>query len=178
MEASMWKLEDKMNISTKDSVVVLIICIALVAIIVCIVIILKKKSQSTKPVTADESKKCSGSGATWYRVRDFGSVRWSKAKKWKAGDRGYYGGWDGLRQSPLLGLAGVGWQSHNSESPVWQRPILMGEKCELPKFSGVILYDENGRPLDQSPMKQTSSLEITHQGKAEAVLRTTLRDLM
>lgn len=43
----------------------------------------------------------------------------------------------------------VGGQSHNSTAAVWQRPILMGEKCELPRFSGLILYDQRGTPLHQ-----------------------------
>ncbi|CAD5178157.1 unnamed protein product [Musa acuminata subsp. malaccensis] len=31
--------------------------------------------------------------------------------------------------------------------PLWKRRILMGERCELPQFSGLILYDEGGRPI-------------------------------
>jgi hypothetical protein len=31
--------------------------------------------------------------------------------------------------------------------PVWQRRILMGMRCELPRFSGLILYDEQGRRI-------------------------------
>ena len=58
------------------------------------------------------------------------------------------------KAGPLLGRrereAEVGWPSHNSASPVWQRPILMGGKCELPRFSGLILYDESGRPVHPS----------------------------
>ncbi|XWS23491.1 hypothetical protein CRYUN_Cryun28dG0018500 [Craigia yunnanensis] len=30
------------------------------------------------------------------------------------------------------------------EQPVWQKNILMGEKCQLPDFSGVIIYDSEG----------------------------------
>lgn len=37
--------------------------------------------------------------------------------------------------------------SRNSTAAVWQRPILMGEKCEMLKYSGLILYDERGRLL-------------------------------
>ncbi|XP_016487418.1 uncharacterized protein LOC107807525 [Nicotiana tabacum] len=65
------------------------------------------------------------------------------------------------------------WQSHNSNSHVWQRPILMGEKCELPRFSGLILYDERGRPVHHVDNDQFSG----YQEKADAVGRTTLRDL-
>ncbi|KAK1281969.1 hypothetical protein QJS10_CPB22g00904 [Acorus calamus] len=28
---------------------------------------------------------------------------------------------------------------------VWQRNILMGEKCQLPDFSGAIIYDSDGK---------------------------------
>ena len=35
----------------------------------------------------------------------------------------------------------------SNKLPVWQRPILMGGKCQLPGFSGLILYDDRGRPL-------------------------------
>ncbi|XP_065859774.1 uncharacterized protein [Euphorbia lathyris] len=41
---------------------------------------------------------------------------------------------------------------HNpfSFSPLWQRPILMGHKCQLPNFSGLILYDQAGILLSSS----------------------------
>ncbi|GLJ08665.1 hypothetical protein SUGI_0093240 [Cryptomeria japonica] len=35
--------------------------------------------------------------------------------------------------------------------PVWQRRILMGERCRLPDYSGLILYDQYGNPLPQNP---------------------------
>ncbi|KAL5207763.1 hypothetical protein ABZP36_032198 [Zizania latifolia] len=31
--------------------------------------------------------------------------------------------------------------------PIWQRRVLMGVKCQLPRFSGMVLYDERGRPV-------------------------------
>uniref|UniRef100_A0ACD5U1C6 Uncharacterized protein n=1 Tax=Avena sativa TaxID=4498 RepID=A0ACD5U1C6_AVESA len=31
--------------------------------------------------------------------------------------------------------------------PIWQRRVLMGVRCQLPRFSGMILYDERGRPV-------------------------------
>uniref|UniRef100_A0A0D9VFH1 Uncharacterized protein n=1 Tax=Leersia perrieri TaxID=77586 RepID=A0A0D9VFH1_9ORYZ len=31
--------------------------------------------------------------------------------------------------------------------PIWQKKVLMGVKCQLPRFSGMILYDERGRPV-------------------------------
>ncbi|KAK4779028.1 hypothetical protein SAY86_006556 [Trapa natans] len=36
---------------------------------------------------------------------------------------------------------------------VWQRAILMGDKCQPLDFSGVIYYDENGRKLNNLPMR-------------------------
>lgn len=37
------------------------------------------------------------------------------------------------------------------EDSLWQKNILMGGKCELPDFSGVIIYDSNGNIV--SPAK-------------------------
>lgn len=58
------------------------------------------------------------------------------------------------RESVLRGAttersAVEGWKTPMTprRTPVWQRRILMGSRCELPRFSGVILYDEHGRPL-------------------------------
>ncbi|XVF29879.1 hypothetical protein REPUB_Repub16aG0008500 [Reevesia pubescens] len=36
------------------------------------------------------------------------------------------------------------------EQPVWQKNILMGEKCQLPDFSGVIIYDSEGNVVTPS----------------------------
>ncbi|CAI0441025.1 unnamed protein product [Linum tenue] len=53
---------------------------------------------------------------------------------------------------------------------VWQRPILMGEKCELPKFSGLILYDERGRPLyDQKELLSDMPLEAKEKKEGVAL---------
>ncbi|CAN0925418.1 hypothetical protein LINGRAHAP2_LOCUS34745 [Linum grandiflorum] len=58
----------------------------------------------------------------------------------------------------------------STSQPVWQRPILMGEKCELPKHSGLILYDERGRPLHHDHH------QIPENNRRKG--RTTLKDLM
>ncbi|KAG1334940.1 hypothetical protein COCNU_03G010590 [Cocos nucifera] len=47
-----------------------------------------------------------------------------------------------------------GWENTTGLA-VWQRRILMGERCQLPKFSGLILYDEHGLPLHNSSNKDT-----------------------
>ncbi|KAF6168941.1 hypothetical protein GIB67_038438 [Kingdonia uniflora] len=36
---------------------------------------------------------------------------------------------------------------------LWQKNILMGEKCQPPEFSGVIYYDTNGNQVSQLPPK-------------------------
>ncbi|KAE8124994.1 hypothetical protein FH972_019832 [Carpinus fangiana] len=36
---------------------------------------------------------------------------------------------------------------------VWQRTILMGDKCEPLDFSGVIYYDSDGKQLNEVPLK-------------------------
>ncbi|KAF7081038.1 hypothetical protein CFC21_085019 [Triticum aestivum] len=63
--------------------------------------------------------------------------------------------------------------------PVWQRRILMGMRCELPRFSGLLLYDEHGRPMHIA----TAGRRNHRQGKkktatARTPSTTTLRDLL
>lgn len=36
---------------------------------------------------------------------------------------------------------------------VWQRAILMGDRCQPLDFSGVIYYDENGRKISNLPIR-------------------------
>ncbi|KAL5990087.1 hypothetical protein ACLOJK_010984, partial [Asimina triloba] len=79
--------------------------------------------------------------------------------------------WSERRRSNLDGmpalLAGVAnevvnWSGRSSPiSPLWQRRILMGERCELPRFSGLILYDERGRPLRQKDGQQQQEKTAT-----------------
>ncbi|KAM3224153.1 hypothetical protein ACQJBY_057512 [Aegilops geniculata] len=62
--------------------------------------------------------------------------------------------------------------------PVWQRRILMGMRCELPRFSGLLLYDEHGRPMHIA----TPGRRNHRQGKKKTATprtpsTTTLRDL-
>lgn len=37
------------------------------------------------------------------------------------------------------------------EGGVWQRSILMGDKCQPPEFSGAIYYDSSGNQLSELP---------------------------
>ncbi|GJN19697.1 hypothetical protein PR202_gb06999 [Eleusine coracana subsp. coracana] len=69
-------------------------------------------------------------------------------------------------------------------TPVWQRRILMGTRCELPRFSGLILYDEHGRPLQSSTPNRANQYisrarKYESKGKKNtARTTTTLRDLL
>ncbi|CAI0624585.1 unnamed protein product [Linum tenue] len=47
-----------------------------------------------------------------------------------------------LENPGAMMLAGSGEQS--GMNPVWKKNILMGGKCQLPDFSGVIIYDSDG----------------------------------
>lgn len=51
-------------------------------------------------------------------------------------------------------IRGVQEQQMPHRSPVWQRTILMGERCKRPTFSGLILYDEKGNPLPKGRSKE------------------------
>ncbi|KAK7313666.1 hypothetical protein VNO77_38856 [Canavalia gladiata] len=200
MEA-LWDLEEKLKVSTVGAIL-LLACAGFGLVCVCIIIILKRKGRNNKIVHQEgglDDENESGSGTTistntitnsptewseascggWNSVKRvlMGSMVWSKARKLEENIA-----WQRERGSPLLGLQrqqGLesGWQSHNSESPVWQRPILRGEKCELPRFSGLILYDEKGRLLRDSD-NEIHCLETSKQEKRNDTIRTTLRDLL
>lgn len=59
-------------------------------------------------------------------------------------------------QNDMMMMNGGVYEPYNSEpsimlsgdqrrGPLWQKNILMGGKCQLPDFSGVILYDADGQ---------------------------------
>ncbi|KAI3921866.1 hypothetical protein MKX01_005555 [Papaver californicum] len=185
MEA-LWNLEDKWNITTQEAFLIFT-CSALAVIGLCTTAILKKKKDKKNGVRGRQffeeesgskgmtTTNCSESSLRWGSMKKtlISSVRWSGANKWED---------SACRTSrqtnapPLLLAEGgsialeFGCWSHNSDSPVWQRPILMGEKCEFPRFSGLILYDEQGRSLHGS--------ELVQQDIITASMVTTLRDLL
>ncbi|KAG8369267.1 hypothetical protein BUALT_Bualt15G0133700 [Buddleja alternifolia] len=41
------------------------------------------------------------------------------------------------------------------QGPVWKKNILMGGKCELPNFSGVIIYDSTGNVVTPAQNRQS-----------------------
>ena len=147
MEA-LWNLEDKLKLSTQAAVFFFACTVFLIVVVVWLCAV--TACRRTKTIQAGGGTADPVSAGHWATAKKAltGSVRWSKGTKW-GGD---------LRASrkeqptPLLARGGgeVGWPSHNAASPVWQRPILMGGKCELPRFSGLILYDQGGKPLDRA----------------------------
>ncbi|WCJ32334.1 hypothetical protein M5689_013767 [Euphorbia peplus] len=149
MEA-VWKVEEKCKITT-DKAVLLFACIAFAVIGLCTAIFLKRKRNQMV-------SRCPGTGgscSSWLKLRT----------KLRLSDHDHHK----PPPSPLLGF-----QKDSSLSPLWERPILMGDKCQLPKFSGLILYDQTGALL-------SSSLHHHHhiqQEKPATGIRTTLKDLL
>ena len=160
MEA-LGNFEDKLKLTTGKAIL-LLACATFALVVLCILIILKRKARQNKIVhqeaALDEDDETNLAGCPeprsgWMSVKravQIGPTRWCRASKWEENSIGLQKG----RKSSRVGLEKQGlemeWQSHNSVSPVWQRPILMGEKCELPRFSGLILYDDEGKLLPDS----------------------------
>ncbi|KAK7317830.1 hypothetical protein RJT34_02396 [Clitoria ternatea] len=199
---TLWDLEDKWKVSTLGAII-LLACASFALVCLCTIIIVKRKASNNKIVHQegaidDEKTEVSTTTTTntaiaatapteysepgcagWISVKRvlMGPMLWSKASKLEENIA-----WQRERGSPLLGLQRLqglesGWQSHNSDSPVWQRPILRGEKCELPRFSGLILYDERGRLLNDAE-NETHCMETSKQERRNVTMRTTLRDLL
>jgi hypothetical protein len=69
-----------------------------------------------------------------------------------------------LEMEPEVEAAAQGYEGMASTAvqPLWQKRVLMGERCEMPRFSGLILYDERGFPLPSSnrsgPTNRVSAL--------------------
>lgn len=135
------KVEEKWKEVTLEEALLLLVCVVLVVIIVgyCVTLLLRKRNAKTQEgapeVVVDVLSGRSGLG----REETRGSLRWSERSKVCAAmvrqGEGSRSGSGRRTGSPMLAM--------------WQRRILMGEKCQLPRFSGVILYDERGRPLQQ-----------------------------
>ncbi|KAL0306624.1 UNVERIFIED_CONTAM: hypothetical protein Sradi_6079700 [Sesamum radiatum] len=152
---ALWSLEDKWKLSTQKAIA-LFACTSVLVIGLCVAVALKRRRKGSvhqEPCkeTAAQTEPVVYPG--WRSVIMkvlMGSARWSRGSKWEESLRGSW------RETPRpllvkrdVGGADGGRQSHNSTSAVWQRPILMGEKCELPRFSGLILYDQRGMPVHQ-----------------------------
>ncbi|XP_030491714.2 uncharacterized protein LOC115707786 [Cannabis sativa] len=196
MDTALRNIEDRvMRLSTKQALILFLFAAASVLglIVAMTTILLKRlKFRKAQPQLPAPEPAC-GLAAVVKRVL-ISSVRWSEPRKWP-GETGSGGSWGENSPLPLLEKkmvmsrnqgfddddddeygVGVGWQSLNKDSPVWQRPILMGEKCELPRFSGVILYDENGRLLCDNA-RNSCNLNLPQEERT-GVMRTTLRDLL
>ncbi|KAL8507753.1 hypothetical protein ACS0TY_018339 [Phlomoides rotata] len=151
MEEALWSLEDKWKVSTHKAVA-LFACSSLLVIGVCVAMAASRWRRSGSVHQQPPPPRPMVVKAL------MGSVRWSK---WE--DQELRGKWDD-----------AGGQSRNSSSGVWQRPILMGEKCELPRFSGLIMYDHKGMPLHQ----YEDGVGHKQQEMSPPVVTTTLRELL
>ncbi|CAA7024964.1 unnamed protein product [Microthlaspi erraticum] len=169
MEA-LWKLEEKLKLTTNEAVFILVGTVAAVTLLCTAAAFLNRSSRGKQVGDAEWAfQRAVGSrtmegkrSCKWSKVkrRLMGSFCWSSAAKWMETET--------RRPLPLLAVKE---RSLNAVDPVWQRPILMGEKCELPRFSGLILYDEQGLQLHQH---QPQPQEV----KQSSLVRTTLRDLL
>lgn len=184
MESTLWNLEDKWKLSTQQSIAIFS-CTCSLVIAICIVTVLIRRRAATRRKGLVGQDPCSSStdnNIEWSEPKLLSSsstsvkkvltntLRWSGPSKWEEKKSRSHT----ERVSPLLDGESGQWHSHNSDSPVWQRPILMGEKCELPRFSGLILYDERGRPVHHVDNDQFSF----NQENVDVVGRTTLKDLL
>lgn len=52
-----------------------------------------------------------------------------------------------------FGGEGAGSGADWGDGGVWQRSILMGDKCQPLDFSGVIYYDSNGKQMSEVPLR-------------------------
>lgn len=74
----------------------------------------------------------------------------SHSRKWKRKWRACYGYDD--QHDPVIQLnhqeidhfGGVDPTTYSAEVSIWKKNIIMGGKCQLPEFSGVIIYDTAG----------------------------------
>uniref|UniRef100_A0A7N0V0M6 Uncharacterized protein n=1 Tax=Kalanchoe fedtschenkoi TaxID=63787 RepID=A0A7N0V0M6_KALFE len=146
MEA-LWRLEDKWKLSTHGAVILLVCAASLFMGVCAAATVFKRRSAAKRDQSADFARPkwpeagCACSwGGSMKRVL-MATVTWSGASKSRRG---------------APSVAAVGRQSHNSESPVWQRPILLGKKCEMPRFIP----------------------HVEQQERTPGAVRTTLRDLL
>ncbi|CAI9088884.1 OLC1v1023335C1 [Oldenlandia corymbosa var. corymbosa] len=198
---ALWSIEDKWKLSTYEAAAFLGFS-AFLVIGICIFMVLRRRAKSKgavhqEPCENDEARNESDCpdqkpSKNWDSMKKLmmNSVRWSgMTGKWEERRRISGNGSQSQREraSPLLVVKdNVGRFSHNSCSAVWQKPILMGGRCEFPRFSGLILYDDKGRPLDHQAADneiidvgfQDDQKKSSASAAAAAAVRTTLRDLL
>ncbi|XP_027335129.1 uncharacterized protein LOC113849423 [Abrus precatorius] len=79
----------------------------------------------------------------------------SHSRKW----RQWVSCYDAFGEEPVIELNNepvISGSEPQEEASLWQKNILMGGKCQLPDFSGVIIYDSNGNIVN--PAKNSRSL--------------------
>ncbi|KAI3459969.1 hypothetical protein Pfo_016632 [Paulownia fortunei] len=86
----------------------------------------------------------------------------SHSRRWRRWKACYgYGNQDPviqLNQEDIIGyqFGDVDPSTYSGEGSVWKKNILMGGKCQLPDFSGVIIYDSTGNVV--TPAKSQRAL--------------------
>ncbi|EXB54068.1 hypothetical protein L484_017505 [Morus notabilis] len=189
MEA-VWSLEDKWKLSTKQALLLLLFSASgVLGLCVAMTAMLLRRLKSRKTTPPRKQHLIIDSGEDWPPPEDpacgwvaikrvlMSSLRWSRASKWRPGESSAMmstsagSSWSRETPLPLLMekemMIRPDFDDYDSESPVWQRPILMGEKCELPRFSGLILYDENGHLLCDVARKGSSHKITTNQRQSK-----------
>ncbi|KAI7986208.1 hypothetical protein LOK49_LG14G00290 [Camellia lanceoleosa] len=58
-----------------------------------------------------------------------------------------------LRKKRSCSAAAEEFEIEAGDGELWQRTILMGDKCQPLDFSGVIYYDNNGNQLSELPLR-------------------------
>ncbi|XP_077250939.1 uncharacterized protein LOC143890228 [Tasmannia lanceolata] len=167
------KLEEKWNLTPPETLLVFV-CVILGVVGLCAMVVVTKRRvrNEQRVVEVDKFGEGSQPGSGWGAVKKvlMGSGCWCGESRLGVADCGNY---QQQKATLVVGSVGEGDGGARSSpiSPLWQRRILMGERCELPRHSGLILYDERGRPLHQSD-------KAIHQEKIPPVVTTTLRDLL
>ncbi|KAK1302828.1 hypothetical protein QJS10_CPB12g00647 [Acorus calamus] len=171
---------------SQHGLVVILACIFLAIVGVCATASMcgRRTRRMNEEATREEERRLAHHREETDKKALMDSTRWSGANKLgdEAGGRvwswitestisGGGGGEDklGTRAPPSM-MRSVG--APTTAPPVWQRRILMGERYEMPRFSGLILYDEHGRPLGHA------NRGGPQQEKQPAAKITTLRDLL
>lgn len=72
----------------------------------------------------------------------------SHSRKWR-----HWLACNAFAEEPVIGQSNEvvmmsGCEQQEEDASIWQKNILMGGKCQLPDFSGVIIYDSNGNVVN------------------------------
>ncbi|KAK8914178.1 hypothetical protein KSP39_PZI024276 [Platanthera zijinensis] len=162
--------------STRSLLVCGALILFLLAIVVtiglCIANVLRKKREAAErtveialPGETGEKTVAGWGGIGEVLAR---KMRWSRRTEPVATEESGVGWQDVEAGGVMATTAGVRGGTSAAVSPLWQRRVLMGDRCQMPRFSGLILYDEAGRLLRRNSGKQEKPVAPA----------TTLKDLL